>query len=129
MGAIADKLRLAQIPEPDADGLAQLQDMGFSQGLSVKALLLSRNQPAAALEWALQHSDDADADLPPSDDALRAGGIDLHLRLLVAVHSYSRMTSRPHFKTTHFKASQHLRPCGFCRQLGSSSGGYQVASL
>ena len=52
----------------------QLQDMGFSAGLASKALLLSHNVPAAALEWALQHSEDGDADAPPSEDALRAGG-------------------------------------------------------
>ena len=63
-----------QVPEPDAEGLAQLQDMGFSAGLASKALLLSHNVPAAALEWALQHSGDADADAPASEDALRAGG-------------------------------------------------------
>jgi hypothetical protein len=63
-----------QVPEPDAEGLVTLQDMGFSPGLAAKALLLSHNVPAAALEWALQHSEDADADAPPSEDALRAGG-------------------------------------------------------
>lgn len=47
--------------------------MGFSAGLATKALLLSRNQPEAALEWALQHSDDADADAPASPEALAAG--------------------------------------------------------
>lgn len=62
-----------QVPEPDAEGLVQLQDMGFPAGLAAKALLLSHNVPAAALEWALQHADDADADAPPSQDALRAG--------------------------------------------------------
>lgn len=65
--------RVPQVPEPDAEGLVQLQDMGFSAGLASKALLLSHNVPAAALEWALQHSEDADADAPASEDALRAG--------------------------------------------------------
>jgi hypothetical protein len=70
----ACKLKSAlQVPEPDAEGLVQLQDMGFSAGLASKALLLSHNVPAAALEWALQHSGDADADAPPSEDALRTG--------------------------------------------------------
>ena len=63
-----------QVPEPDAEGLVQLREMGFSAGLAAKALLLSHNVPAAALEWALQHSEDADADASPSEDALRAGG-------------------------------------------------------
>lgn len=61
-----------QVPEPDAEGLVQLQDMGFSAGLAAKALLLSRNVAAAALDWALQHADDPDADAPPTEDALRA---------------------------------------------------------
>lgn len=62
-----------QVPEPDAEGLVQLQDMGFSAGLAAKALLLSRNMAAAALDWALQHADDPDADAPPTEEALRAG--------------------------------------------------------
>ena len=61
------------MPEPDAEGLAQLQDMGFSAALAGKALLLSRNRPDAALEWALQHADDADAEAPPSPSELQAG--------------------------------------------------------
>ena len=53
--------------------MAQLLDMGFPAGLAAKALLLNRNEPAVALDWALQHAEDADADAPPSPEALAQG--------------------------------------------------------
>lgn len=63
-----------QIPEPSADGIAQLTEMGFSEALARKALLLCRNNTDAALEWVLQHMEDEDAEAPPTEDELRQVG-------------------------------------------------------
>jgi uncharacterized UBP type Zn finger protein len=60
-----------QIPEPSAGGIAQLAEMGFSEALASKALLLCRNNVDAALEWVLQHMEDEDAEEPPSEQQLR----------------------------------------------------------
>ena len=53
------------LPEPDAEALAQLLEMGFPEARARKALLLHRNHPGAAMEWLLEVGDgpEADADL------------------------------------------------------------------
>jgi hypothetical protein len=60
-----------QVPEPSAQGIAQLAEMGFSEALARKALLLCRNNVDAALEWVLGHMEDEDAEAPPTEAQLR----------------------------------------------------------
>ena len=45
--------------------------MGFTGGLARKALLLTRNRFESAVEYCLSHSDDAHADVPPTEQQLR----------------------------------------------------------
>ena len=45
--------------------------MGFSDTLARKALILSRNRVAEAIEWLLMHSEDADVDAPITQEQLR----------------------------------------------------------
>lgn len=59
-----------QVPEPPADRISQLTDMGFSEAFSRNALLLHRSNVEAALEWLLEHADDADAAEPLSQERL-----------------------------------------------------------
>ena len=59
------------MPEPNAALLGQLGDMGFTGGLARKALLLTRNRFASAVEYCLSHGDDAHADVPPTEQQLR----------------------------------------------------------
>ncbi|GAX78205.1 hypothetical protein CEUSTIGMA_g5647.t1 [Chlamydomonas eustigma] len=58
-------------PEPAADHIQQLADMGFSETLARKALLLHRDRVPEAVEWLLQHGEDADADTPLTQEQLR----------------------------------------------------------
>ena len=60
-----------QVPEPNAELLTQLGDMGFPEGLSKKALLLSRNRFEVAVEYCLTQGDDAHANDPPTEAQLR----------------------------------------------------------
>jgi len=57
--------------EVDADALKHLQEMGFPEGRSKKALLLNRMNPALAMEWLLEHDGDADIDEPLNPQQLR----------------------------------------------------------
>lgn len=59
------------IPQPSAAALAQLTEMGFGDQLSRNALLLQRNNVAAALDWLLQHGEEPEAAEPPSDERLQ----------------------------------------------------------
>lgn len=45
--------------------------MGFAEGLARKALILTRDNTEAALDWVLEHMDDADASEPPTQDQLQ----------------------------------------------------------
>ncbi|KAG1678054.1 hypothetical protein FOA52_000850 [Chlamydomonas sp. UWO 241] len=58
-------------PEPEADHISQMTDMGFSDSIARKALLLHRNRVPEAVEWLLMHADDADADTPVTQEQLR----------------------------------------------------------
>jgi hypothetical protein len=60
-----------QVPEPSADRIAQLTDMGFSDALARNALLLQRGNVEAALEWLLEHADDPAAAEPIPQERLR----------------------------------------------------------
>jgi uncharacterized UBP type Zn finger protein len=48
--------------------------MGFSAPLARKALVLHRNRIPEAVEWLLQHAEDADAEEPVSQEQLRQVG-------------------------------------------------------
>lgn len=60
-----------QPPDPDPAHLQHISDMGFSDALARKALILSRNRVAEAIEWLLMHSEDADVDAPVTQEQLR----------------------------------------------------------
>lgn len=60
-----------QVPEPPADRISQLTDMGFSETLSRNALLLHRSNVQVALEWLLEHGDNPAAAEPPTQEQLR----------------------------------------------------------
>ena len=62
------------MPDPPAEQVQQLTEMGFSEGLCRKALLMCRGNVQLALEWVLSHMDDADADDPPTQEQLRQVG-------------------------------------------------------
>lgn len=58
-------------PEPTAGNVSQLVDMGFAEVLARKALILTRDNVEAALEWILEHMDDPDATEPPTQQELQ----------------------------------------------------------
>ncbi len=58
-------------PEPTAGNVSQLVDMGFPEPVVRKALVLTKDNVEAALEWVLQHMDDADAAEPPTQEQLQ----------------------------------------------------------
>lgn len=60
-----------QVPEPPADRITQLTEMGFSDVLARNALLLHRSNVEAALEWLLEHGDDPEAADPIPQERLR----------------------------------------------------------
>lgn len=60
-----------QVPEPPADRITQLTDMGFSDSLARNALLLQRSNVEAALEWLLEHGDEPAAADPIPEERLR----------------------------------------------------------
>ena len=60
-----------QPPEPDPAHLQQISDMGFTDAVARKALILSRNRVAEAIEWLLMHSEDADVEAPVTQEQLR----------------------------------------------------------
>jgi hypothetical protein len=60
-----------QVPEPPADRITQLTEMGFSDTLARNALLLQRSNVEAALEWLLEHGDDPAGAEPIPEDRLR----------------------------------------------------------
>ena len=60
-----------QAPDPPAEQVQQLAEMGFSEPLARKALVLCRGNVELALEWVLAHMDDADAEEPPTQEQLR----------------------------------------------------------
>ncbi len=61
-------------PEPSAGNVSQLIDMGFGEPVVRKALVLSKDNVNAALEWLLQHGEDPDAAEPPTQEQLRQVG-------------------------------------------------------
>jgi hypothetical protein len=79
--------RLGLVATVNADALGEMQAMGFPEQLSRNALLLHRNRLENAVDWALNHADDAHAEetLPiellaalylndaPQEDFLRDG--------------------------------------------------------
>lgn len=58
-------------PEPAADHIAQLTDMGFAEPVARKALILAKDNVNVALEWLFEHAEDADAAEPPTQEQLR----------------------------------------------------------
>lgn len=60
-----------QIPEPPADRISQLTDMGFSEALARNALLLHRGSIEASMEWLLEHGDDPAAAEPIPQERLQ----------------------------------------------------------
>lgn len=61
-----------EVPEPDPQGLANLQEMGFSAGAARRALLLNHNDPEAAVDWVLRHGSDANLEAPLTSEELQA---------------------------------------------------------
>ncbi|CAD7701612.1 unnamed protein product [Ostreobium quekettii] len=60
-----------QIPEPNAEHMNTLRDMGFSEVLASNALLLCRNNLEPALNWILQRGNDPAAAVPIPQEQLR----------------------------------------------------------
>jgi|TARA_B110000261_G_scaffold1_1_gene9 Kip1 ubiquitination-promoting complex protein 2 len=58
-------------PEPNAEAMATLLDMGFAEARAKKALLLHRNHPGAAMEWLLEVGDGSEADAELTDVQIR----------------------------------------------------------
>jgi len=58
--------------EPRADHIAQITDMGFTEALARKALVLTRDNVQEALEWVFAHGEEPGADAPPTQEELRA---------------------------------------------------------
>lgn len=54
----------AQLPPINPSILQQLKDMGFSEERSKKALYVNSMNPSRAMEWLLEHEEDADIDDP-----------------------------------------------------------------
>ena len=50
----AGRIEGITLPEPNAEAMATLLDMGFAEARAKKALLLHRNHPGAAMEWLLE---------------------------------------------------------------------------
>jgi len=59
-----------ELPEANAQRLQQLVDMGFSEDIARKALILRHNNIDAAMDWILEHQD-TDAATPLSESELR----------------------------------------------------------
>lgn len=58
------------LPEPDADALKQIVEMGFPEARARKALLLHRNHPPAAMEWLLEVGDSPGADAELTEEQI-----------------------------------------------------------
>lgn len=71
-GASAEAAAEIRAPEPAAANVSQLVDMGFTEPVVRKALILTKDNVNAALEWILQHGEEANAAEPPTQDQLRA---------------------------------------------------------
>lgn len=62
---------VAPSTEVNPEALTALKDMGFQEQRARKALLLTKMNTQLAMEWLLEHGDDADIDEPLTDDQLR----------------------------------------------------------
>jgi hypothetical protein len=60
-----------QAPEANESRLQQLVEMGFSETISRKALILRHNNLDAAMDWILEHQDDPEAENPLTESQLR----------------------------------------------------------
>ncbi|QDZ21219.1 hypothetical protein HOP50_05g37470 [Chloropicon primus] len=60
-----------QLPEADPTKLSRLMEMGFSETLARKALILRHNNLDAAMDWVFEHQDDPDAETPLTEAQLR----------------------------------------------------------
>lgn len=60
-----------EAPEPHRERLQQLVDMGFSEAIASKALILRHNNMYAAMDWILEHGDDPDAEAPLTEAQLQ----------------------------------------------------------
>lgn len=60
-----------QVPEANPARLNQLVEMGFSEALARKALIMRHNNLDAAMDWILEHQDDPDAEVPLTEAQLR----------------------------------------------------------
>ncbi|KAF9231746.1 hypothetical protein BU15DRAFT_90837 [Melanogaster broomeanus] len=61
-------------PEPSADHIAMLADMGFTSAQARKALLETGGDPERAVDWLFNHPDDTGETLPPSSSSAPAEG-------------------------------------------------------
>lgn len=60
-----------QAPEANETRLQQLVEMGFSEAISRKALILRHNNLDAAMDWILEHQDDPEAETPLTESQLQ----------------------------------------------------------
>jgi hypothetical protein len=58
-------------PEPAAANITSLTEMGFPEPLARKALIMTKDNVEAALEWILVHEGDPDAAQPPTQEELQ----------------------------------------------------------
>lgn len=59
------------LPEANPTRLQQLVEMGFSEALARKALILRHNNLDLAMDWVLEHQDDPEAETPLTESQLR----------------------------------------------------------
>ncbi|ONH65475.1 Ubiquitin carboxyl-terminal hydrolase 14 [Cyberlindnera fabianii] len=84
----------------DAGQVSMLQDMGFSEKLATKALIVNKNNAEAAVEWLFSHPDD-DGELPKVisstakiDELLQKDGVSPDYKLKAVVcHKGTQVTS------------------------------------
>ena len=60
-----------QVPEANPSRLQQLVEMGFSEAIASKALILRHNNLDAAMDWILEHQDDPEAETPLTESQLQ----------------------------------------------------------
>eukprot|EP00887_Chlorella_sp_A99_P005497 scaffold1.g5497.t1 len=60
-GGAGGGVGVPRVPEPNAEALSSLLEMGFPEALCRNALLLNRNHFERALEWVMEHAQDPGA--------------------------------------------------------------------